>query len=363
MLIIEQYSTATETKIKKKEMFTPVHTTIGALLLHQATSNLLLGNGKILGASGLIRNGLLHGSVDHVVVLAGIITGTVIAQWHAPASLLPEYDQFDRSPISIVATVATGAIIGLGTNRCNGCTSGHMLCGLSRFSGRSAIATAIFFTTALITANFFVLDNVGPCVASDAHGDDQDVACYLPEYPTMPEFRFMITVLVVSTSVMILLSQSSSLSRFSIKNQWLGQTLVGFMSGMQFGLGLIISGMAKPDKVIRFFSWLDWRKLDPSLALIIVFGIGTNIYVNHHFRGPWIWTNANKKPTFASHFQLPSLSVHDIGITFISGAVLFGIGWGLTGTCPGPGIIRSVFQPWWGVVWLFGFLAGSSLPV
>lgn len=138
--------------------------------------------------------------------------------------------------------------------------------------------------------------------------------------------------------------------------------IFGYLAGLEFGLGLLTSGMADATKVLGFFALpTGWSRFDPSLALIIVFGIG-----------PSMGTYLSKKPgqlgekekpapmlTLVEQWRLPTATVADIDWRFIAGAVAFGVAWGLQGTCPGPALLRSILQPAWGVVTMSGYMLGN----
>lgn len=109
--------------------------------------------------------------------------------------------------------------------------------------------------------------------------------------------------------------------------------------------------MADPTKVLRFFSWTDLSNFDPSLALVMLFGVGPNMLSYLSLK--------EGSPTLAPKFKLPTATVGDIDWRFVAGSIAFGVGWGLTGACPGPGLLRSVMQPKWGLSWMLGFLTGN----
>ena len=105
-------------------------------------------------------------------------------------------------------------------------------------------------------------------------------------------------------------------------------TLVGFLCGLIFGFGLLISGMMRPTKVLGFLD-LFGGAWDPSLAVVmaaalIVAAVG---YALARRRGQPLFAAQSLWPT-ARHIDRP----------LVGGAVLFGIGWGLVGLCPGPAI-------------------------
>lgn len=229
-----------------------------------------------------------------------------------------------------------------------------MLCGLSRLSPRSLIATAIFFTTALLTANIVNGGrNIPPC--------DGGIPCYTPVYPTSSELGFMATAVVLAGITNFLI-----VPRYFRRSEK-AQTIFAYIAGLEFGLGLFISGMADPAKVLRFFAPLtDLSRFDPSLALIILFGIGPSLatYLSAKPGQQRMSEDDEGKPlapTLAQQWRLPTATVADIDWRFVAGAVVFGLAWGLRGVCPGPAVLRSVLQPAWGVVEMTGYMLGSLL--
>ncbi|HFB66051.1 MAG TPA: YeeE/YedE family protein [Aeromonadales bacterium] len=108
--------------------------------------------------------------------------------------------------------------------------------------------------------------------------------------------------------------------------------IISFISGTLFAVGLAISGMTKPSKVIQFLDFLgDW---DPSLAFVMIGAIFIT------FIGFQLILPRMNKPLFARKFILPtSLKIDS---PMIIGSALFGIGWGLSGFCPGPSIASLV---------------------
>lgn len=110
------------------------------------------------------------------------------------------------------------------------------------------------------------------------------------------------------------------------------RTVVAFVCGLVFGAGLIISQMSNPEKVIGFLDITgNW---DPSLALVMggavaVFGVLYRL------------TAGQGTPLFAPRFTLPEKD--RLETPLIIGALIFGIGWGLGGFCPGPAIVSAAF--------------------
>ncbi|KAJ5156679.1 hypothetical protein N7492_009482 [Penicillium capsulatum] len=328
-------------------MFTPIHTTLGSLLLFQGSSGLLIHNGAIFGISSLISGSVFNPSSDNVPIVAGLMSSVIPVYLLAP-SLIPNYPHFPVSWNSAAATLAVGFLLGWGTKNGRGCTSGHMLCGLSRLSARSLIATTLFFSTALITANVFGDTVIPTCDATP---------CYLPIYPSRSESIFMIASLLLASLANHIVPKILQRSKES-------KTMFAYLAGLEFGLGLLISGMADANKVLGFFALpTDWARFDPSLALIIVFGIGPSL-MTYLSKKPGRSSGKEKpapKPTLVEQWRLPTATVADIDWRFVAGAMAFGVAWGLRGTCPGPALLRSTIQPMWGLLTMSGCILGNLL--
>ena len=105
--------------------------------------------------------------------------------------------------------------------------------------------------------------------------------------------------------------------------------LVSFFCGLLMGIGLIISGMANPDKIMNFLDLLgNW---DPSLALVMAGAVCITLIAF-----PVILNR--QSPLLADTFNLPTISIIDRSLVY--GAALFGLGWGLAGFCPGPALTQ-----------------------
>ncbi|KAF2848879.1 YeeE/YedE family integral membrane protein-like protein [Plenodomus tracheiphilus IPT5] len=337
-------------------MFTPIETTVGALLLHQATRNLLFQNGDILGASGFLRRLFSAPTKELIGFFAGMAFSYVPLNALAP-QLVTSYPSALLTPQAAVFTVALGALIGWGTKASNGCTSGHMLCGLSRLSGRSAVVVATFFPVASVTHHL-----AHPTLRTEACPGD--LPCYTPVYPSSTATASLILLAALSVfaarTVPSLVARST-ISQTERKNKSphtnsrsAPRIATTFFSGLLFALGLHISGMSHPAKVASFLSFPVLEHWDPSLALIILFGVLPNLVENQKrgFISP---------PKFASQFSLPTKTLKDVDAKFVLGAAAFGIGWGLSGTCPGPAVLRALAQPAWGVLWMGGFWLGGRI--
>ncbi|MCP4818822.1 MAG: YeeE/YedE family protein [Shimia sp.] len=125
---------------------------IGGLLIGLGGAVFLLGNGRIMGASGII-GGLVDGSgrnswAERAVFLAGVFL--------LPILLYPLYGKVETHATGNVAVlIAAGLLVGVGTRIANGCTSGHGVCGISRLSLRGIVATVFYIMAGGLTVVLF----------------------------------------------------------------------------------------------------------------------------------------------------------------------------------------------------------------
>ena len=123
-----------------------------------------------------------------------------------------------------------------------------------------------------------------------------------------------------------------------------------FLAGLLFGLGLILSGMTDPGKVIGFLDLAGaW---DPSLAFVM----GGAIFV-----GLFAFAAARKRTTafLGGAMQIPSR--RDIDRPLVLGSLVFGIGWGLAGFCPGPALVSLGAGHWQAAVFVLAMVAGMAV--
>jgi uncharacterized membrane protein YedE/YeeE len=134
--------------------FTPVSALAGGLLIGAASVWLLVANGRIAGVSGILHGLFAQPPGDRVwraAFIAGLIAAGVA--WHL-LGLAPD----PRQDFSLGWAAAAGLLVGFGTRVGGGCTSGHGVCGLGRFSLRSLVAVAVFMASGMATT--FVMRHV-----------------------------------------------------------------------------------------------------------------------------------------------------------------------------------------------------------
>lgn len=127
--------------------FTPWTSLTGGLLIGLAAALFLLFNGRIAGISGIV-GGLLKPARGDIAWRIAFVAGLVIAPLvYALAAPLPQVHVEANYPVLLIA----GLLVGIGTRYGSGCTSGHGICGLSRRSPRSVMATIAFMFAGFVT--------------------------------------------------------------------------------------------------------------------------------------------------------------------------------------------------------------------
>ncbi|QKV54229.1 YeeE/YedE family protein [Comamonas antarctica] len=137
--------------------FTPLAALAGGVLIGTAVAMLALFNGRIAGISGVL-GGLLRTRKGDTLWRVAFILGLIGAPWvYALFAALPQ-PEIDAN---YGALILAGLLVGIGTRYGSGCTSGHGVCGLSRLSPRSLVATAAFmgagFATVFVTRHLLGL--------------------------------------------------------------------------------------------------------------------------------------------------------------------------------------------------------------
>ena len=120
--------------------FTPGMSLLGGLLIGTASALFILANGRIAGISGIL-GGLLRPTSGGVMWRLAFLLGLIVAPAVLAVFVAPVIPTIDAGPTTLIIA---GLLVGIGTRYGGGCTSGHGICGLSRLSPRSLIATLAF---------------------------------------------------------------------------------------------------------------------------------------------------------------------------------------------------------------------------
>jgi len=325
---------------------------LGGAGISLAAHELLLLTGDTLGISGFIHRSL-KGNIEGLAGLAGLIVGGVLVATLEDGNNIPS--PLNASPACLLLS---GFLVGLGTKLANGCTSGHMICGISRLALRSTVATTIFVATASLTANI-IYGNVLTSVISPSS------SWLLTSWERTD--IFLQATLFLAVSAFYTLIPKFDLSVPSIHRLRL---VTYFTIAVQFGLALRLSDLTEPRRVLGFL--LPFRKgFDPSLLFVAISSIPLGIILFRVVSG--IGNRRNEKGTGA---VVPTLGTEwswnndnsGIDQNLILGSAIFGFGWGLSGICPGTGVVNigralahgqilSPFTLWTSAVAAGGFAA------
>ena len=126
--------------------------------------------------------------------------------------------------------------------------------------------------------------------------------------------------------------------------------VIAAIVGLIFGLGLLVSGMANPHKVLGFLDLAGpW---DPSLALVMGGAVAVGLV-------GFAWARKRQRSLLGEPMQLPTRK--DIDAPLVIGSALFGIGWGLAGYCPGPALVGITAGMTSAIIFSAAMLAGMVL--
>ena len=127
--------------------FTPVSALTGGLLIGLSVALFFILNGRMIGISGIASNFLIskNNRIENFLFLVGLILGPVIY------SLILGQEINISISTSLILLIIAGTLVGFGTRLSSGCTSGHGISGISRFSLRSIIATITFMLVGILT--------------------------------------------------------------------------------------------------------------------------------------------------------------------------------------------------------------------
>jgi len=129
--------------------FTPWASLTGGIILGVASAIFILINGRVLGISGIL-GGLMPPKVGDTTWRIAFMLGLFAAPTVFHALVPAEYITAPRIEATDMMVIAAGLLVGIGTRYASGCTSGHGVCGLSRLSPRSLLATASFMSAGFL---------------------------------------------------------------------------------------------------------------------------------------------------------------------------------------------------------------------
>ncbi|WVQ97574.1 hypothetical protein IAU59_004688 [Kwoniella sp. CBS 9459] len=342
--------------------FTPVHTFLGGYLLHLASSSLLEDNGRVFGISGILSGAIFGGPVPREgsgwrwAVLGGLLVGPLLGLLTGANKFFPGNALDSLSQVGLGRLIVAGGLVGFGSRLGSGCTSGHMLCGVSRLSPRSIVATITFFTTAVLTAN------LAPLPYSDPATSSKIFASAASPFTAHPASFAPSTLIALFSTIALAKLAQYALRRYllSLKRQQpVARASPYFLDGVIFALGLAVSGMTDSRKVLGFLRFPQLfanrpQDFDPSLAMVMLGGLLPNMlhyaWITHVRAQQTDGSKADSKRLRPKYpwetWRVPTGSAIDWKL--VLGSATFGVGWGSLGICPGPALVNlgEVISRW-----------------
>ncbi|KAG6837281.1 hypothetical protein H0H93_011883 [Arthromyces matolae] len=305
---------------------TPVQSFLGGVGLALPVHALLLLNGNVFGISGFVHRAALGIKEPAFAVMGLVLGGAYIGllEGHGPSPF----------HFSIGRVALSGLLVGLGSKLSNGCTSGHMICGLSRLSLRSFVATLTFFVTGVVTAQLLPseLPSVGPM-----------------DWSLGPNGKVLLVTQAVTSALLATLAYTNNRSsNTSTQAEPLSTSrLLAFLAtGFEFALALRFSNLSESTRVLSFLGLPFRSSFDPSLAFLAAGALPLSIALYRFFRGSGI-------PLLGGIWSIPQGAPIDMKL--IGGAAVFGVGWGLAGIC------RKLFDFNNNGIYSLSLLAGPGL--
>jgi uncharacterized membrane protein YedE/YeeE len=275
-----------------------VEAVLGGLILGTSSGIYMYVAGKVAGNSGAVKACVLSiadspkndaSRTSNILFLVGLLTAGLVTSFATPWGFEPYAPIKDEW----YSYVFGGLLVGSGTYLANGCTSGHGLSGLSKFSLRSVVATPIFMFFAALTAmikSSFAVGPIAPFVAS-------------PVTRLHSVGWMLLVLLVLFVPVLVLKIKGPHYTKHVL-------LYVGLWCGLTFGVGLAVGGMVRPSAVTGA---LSMKRFDFTLWILFTTGLVTTFV--HYRIAEWMGikdARAQKQGPYDKKL--------------IGGSILFGIG-------------------------------------
>lgn len=352
-------------------LFTPVQGIIGGSLIGGSAGVLLVMNGDIMGCSGILSNTLINplqalqnpkNRWRYAYLASFALSINIFVNYLAPKEFLSD-DRSNDSDVPIPSALAYalgGLFVGLGTKIGNGCTTGHGICGIARFSKRSLTATCTFTGMSMLTTYLTSPLRTWSTLTTFLRNTG------IPSMSPVGSGLFMAASVLAALVSPALAASNRSKDEKEAANED-RKVLGAALSGTMFAAGLAISGMAKSSKVHDFLciSGLGSGSFDPTLVAVMGSGIVAS-WLSYQAVDGWSLIAPPKKALTCpaalgegGRFAVPTNTTIDTQL--LLGTSIFGLGWGLTGICPGPAIFAAASGNVYAtLIWIPAFVIGSS---
>eukprot|EP00578_Thalassiosira_sp_NH16_P017667 CAMPEP_0181120114 /NCGR_PEP_ID=MMETSP1071-20121207/23972_1 /TAXON_ID=35127 /ORGANISM="Thalassiosira sp., Strain NH16" /LENGTH=386 /DNA_ID=CAMNT_0023204725 /DNA_START=17 /DNA_END=1177 /DNA_ORIENTATION=+ len=360
--------------------FTPVPGLIGGSLIGLSAATLLLFNGDVLGASGLmssfavapVRTMTEQSQQWKLAFFAAFCLTTRVYVTMIDKDALKDERLGYSSGLPIVSPlgfILGGFCVGFGTRLGNGCTTGHGICGMARMSTRSIVAVLCFMATGMISAT----GCSATCPFYPYLRDSFDsVARHLPTETTIT-IGTVIASLAAGAALPGLLRkapQNATKVEQEEHDNDKRKIVPAIFSASFFSLGLVISKMTISSKIYGFLNvkGLGDGTWDPTLACVMGGGLVVSFISYQWVKSFAMFKNTNalecpltQKPPIDHFNNVPTNKTIDNKL--IIGEAIFGLGWGMAGLCPGPAMFLAcagypnVLLRWWPSFFVGSFLA------
>lgn len=359
--------------------FTPISGLIGGGLIGVSAGTLLLFNGDILGASGIVSSTALDpiksltdpSQLWKLVFLSSLLLTSTV--YYGPTFELPA----DGPSISSTGYMLAGLLVGFGTKLGNGCTTGHGICGLARMSKRSLASVITFMGSAVASTYLTGTDSPLSNWTSFLRTESAATTAFTSDalFGGRLLTLSVIAAAVTAATVMVYRGGGKTFEQQTQVKNAAHKAAPAAVAGGLFAVGLHMSGMIYPTKVVDFLNVaaISSGTWDPTLAAVMGGGLIVS-WMAYQFVDTDTCTakpNGNiprctslaqlERPIAlqpGSKWGFPTSTVIDFDL--LAGAVMFGTGWGIAGICPGPAIllgalgVPSILTTWWP-----SFLVGS----
>ena len=317
---------------------------VGGLLLGASIVLFMALNGRVTGLSGIVDQAVTFRAGEwrwRWAYIAGVVAAaSIMRALKAPGAVgsLPASGDW---PLLVLS----GLLVGIGTSLGNGCTSGHGLCGLSRLSRRSAANVAAFFSVSIVTATFSPSMSYATTMglgtvtlllglAVRRHTSKKSAASTAPPTSAPP------------------MSKSGATLDVPLRSDAL-ELVAAFVCAMLFAAGLGVSQVTNANVVLSFLR-LD-ANWSPTVGAVMFSAISVGTL---GFRAI-LQTQTRSQPLCAASYKLPT--EHRITTALLVGGVLFGMGWGLVGLCPGTALFNLGQSDPSYMVWFVALVVGIHL--